>query len=103
MAMRRLPTFKPPISGAQLRAARALLKWSVRELSDQCSISQSAIARSEQVNGTPPMKVQNLNTIRRVFEEHGIEFLGLDGVRLLAQSPELLPKAALGCKVTQQR
>jgi hypothetical protein len=26
-------TSAPPISGAQLRAARALLKWSVRELS----------------------------------------------------------------------
>jgi len=93
MAMRRLPTFKPPLSGAQLRAARALLRWSVRELSDQCSISPSAIARSERVNGTPSMKVQNLKTIRRVFEEHGIEFLELDGVRLLAQSPELLPSA----------
>ena len=102
MAMRRLPTFKPPISGAQLRAARALLKWSVRELSDQCRISQSAIARSEQVNGTPPMKVQNLNTIRRVFEKHEIEFLGLDGVRLLAQSPELLPKAAISGEVADE-
>jgi hypothetical protein len=27
------------------------------------------------------MQVRNLNAIRRVFEEHGIEFLGLDGVR----------------------
>jgi hypothetical protein len=79
-------TSKPPISGAQLRAARALLKWSVRKLSDQCHLSQSAIARSEQVNGTPPMRVQNLTAIRRVFEEHGIEFLGLDGVRLLPGS-----------------
>ena len=86
---------KPPISGAQLHAARALLKWSVRELSDQCGVSASAISRSEQVNGTPPMQVRNLSTIRQVFEEHGIEFLGLDGVRLLAQSPELLPGAAL--------
>jgi transcriptional regulator with XRE-family HTH domain len=84
----------PPISGAQIRAARALLKWSVRKLSHQCSISESAISRSEQVNGTPPMQVRNLNAIRQVFEEHGIEFLGLDGVRLLAQSPELLPRAA---------
>jgi len=72
----------PPISGAQIRAARALLKWSVRKLSEQCRISQSAIARGEQVNGTPPMQARNLNTIRQVFEEHGIEFLGLDGVRL---------------------
>jgi hypothetical protein len=36
---------KPPISGAQIRAARALLKWSVREFSDQCRISKSAITR----------------------------------------------------------
>ena len=81
-------TSKPSISGAQLRAARALLKWSVRELSDQCHLSQSAIARSEQVNGTFPMRVQNLTAIRRVFEEHGIEFLGLDGVRLLPRLSE---------------
>jgi hypothetical protein len=45
------------------------------------------------------MQVRTLNTIRRVFEEHGIEFLGLDGVRLLAQSPELLPRAALNGEV----
>ena len=31
---------KPPISGAQLRAARALLKWSVRELTAQCRVSR---------------------------------------------------------------
>jgi len=73
----------PPISGAQIRAARALLKWSVHELSARCRISRSAIARNERVNGTPPMQVRNLDTIRRVFEEHGIEFLGLNGVRLL--------------------
>ena len=81
-------TSKPPITGAQLRAARALLKWSVRRLSDQCSVSQSAISRGEQTNGTPPMQVRNLHAIRRVFEEHGIEFLGRDGVRLLSGSSE---------------
>ena len=94
---------KPPISGAQIRAARALLKWSVRELSDQCRISKSAITRGERVNGTPSMQARNLNTIRQVFEEHGIEFLGLDGVRLLAQSPELLPRATVSGKATHQR
>jgi hypothetical protein len=76
----------------------------VRELSEQSHVSQSAIARSEQINGTPPMRVQKLETIRRVFEERGIEFLGLDGVRLLPQSPELLPKAgALSGQNAHQR
>ena len=93
---------KPPISGAQIRAARALLKWSARKLSDQCGVSESAISRGERVNGTPPMQMRNLNTIRRVFEEHGIEFLGLDGVRLLAQSPELLPRAALSGRAAHE-
>ena len=75
-----------PISGAQLRAARALLKWSVRELSDRCRVSRSAISRGERVDGTLVMQARNLNAIRRTFEEHGIEFLGLDGVRLLPRS-----------------
>ena len=77
---------KPAISGAQLRAARALLKWSVRELSKRCGVSQSAISRGEKVDGTPPMQLRNFNAIRRTLEEHGIEFLDLDGVRLLPKS-----------------
>ena len=88
----------PPISGAQIRAARALLKWSVRK----CGISQSAITRGERVNGTPSMQVRNLHATRQVFEEHGIEFLGLDGVRLLAQSPELPPRAAISGEVADE-
>jgi len=83
-------TSEPQISGAQIRAARALLKWSVRRLSQQCRVSRSAISRSERVDGPPPMQERNLATIRRVFEEHGIEFLGLDGVRLLARSPRII-------------
>jgi len=59
-------TSTPPISGAQLRASRALLKWSARELSHQSGVSESAILRGEQVNGTPPMQPRNLNAIRRV-------------------------------------
>jgi predicted transcriptional regulator len=82
-------TSEPQISGAQIRAARALLKWSVRQLSQQCRVSQSAISRSERVDGPPPMQVRNLTTIRRVFEEHGIEILELNGVRLLARSPRI--------------
>jgi transcriptional regulator with XRE-family HTH domain len=75
-----------PISGAQVRAARALLKWSVRELSDRCHVSRSNISRGERVDGTLAIHVRNLIAIRRTFEEHGIEFLGVDGVRLLPGS-----------------
>jgi hypothetical protein len=36
------------------------------------------------------MQVRNLNSIRQVLEEHGVEFLGLDGVRLLPASSKVL-------------
>ena len=66
----------PPITGAQIRAARALLKWSVRKLSDQCGVSKSAIARGEQVNGTPSMQARTLNTIRQVLKSTELSFSG---------------------------
>ena len=58
-------TTKPPISGAQLRAARALLKWSVRDLSAQCRVSRSAIAR-----GKADMGGSELLPYRTVQEHH---------------------------------
>jgi hypothetical protein len=39
------------------------------------------------------MQVRNLNAIRQTFEEHGIEFLGLDGVRLLSGYVERLDES----------
>jgi hypothetical protein len=55
----------------------------MHELSAQCRVSRPAIARGEKVDGALSMQARNLDAIRRAFEEHGIEFLGLDGVRLL--------------------
>ena len=72
---------KPTITGAQLRAARAFLGWSARELSSQCGVSHSAIARAEKVDGRPPMQARNLDLVRLCFEKHGIEFLDGNGLR----------------------
>jgi len=72
-----------PITAAQLRAARALLGWSARELADQCGVSHSAISRAERAKGTPHMQPRKLSAIRAVLEKHGIEFLAANGVRLL--------------------
>jgi transcriptional regulator with XRE-family HTH domain len=73
---------KPAITGAQIRAARALLNWSVRELSRRCGVSQSAISRAEKVDGLPGMQGRNLATVRSAFEDQGIEFLDTSGVTL---------------------
>ena len=66
---------KPAISGAQIRAARAFLRWSVQELSQLCGVSESAIARAEKFDTVPGMRGRNLDAIRAAFEMHGIEFI----------------------------
>lgn len=72
---------KPAITGAQIRAARAFLRWSVRDLSQRCGVSESAIARAEKVDAVPGMRGRNLDAVRAAFEIHGIEFLDNTGVR----------------------
>jgi transcriptional regulator with XRE-family HTH domain len=72
------------LTAAQLRAARAFLGWSARQLANKCGVSHSAIARAEKAKGMPRMQARKLNAIRSVFEDHGIEFLGSNGVRLLS-------------------
>jgi transcriptional regulator with XRE-family HTH domain len=72
---------KPAISGAQIRAARAFLRWSVQDLSQLCGVSESAIARAEKVDIVPGMRGRNLDAIRAAFEMHGIEFIDHTGVR----------------------
>ena len=72
---------KPAITGAQIRAARAFLNWSVRDLSERCGVSESAISRAEKSEGEPPMQRRNLDAIRAAFEIDGIEFLDQTGLR----------------------
>jgi transcriptional regulator with XRE-family HTH domain len=65
-----------------MRAARALLGWSARDLARQAGVSHSAIARAEKFDDVPPMQKRNLQAVTSAFEAHGIEFLDSTGVRL---------------------
>jgi transcriptional regulator with XRE-family HTH domain len=78
----------PGITGAQLRAGRALLNWSVRELSIRSGVSESAISRAEKSNGLLSMHVRTSNTIQRTFQEHGINFLGKNGVWITGEQDD---------------
>lgn len=78
------------LTGAQIRAARALLRWSGRELAERCGVSYPAIQRAEAVDGLPNMQSRNLMAIRRALELGGAVFMesghpsanGGPGVRL---------------------
>jgi transcriptional regulator with XRE-family HTH domain len=75
------------ITGAQVRAAKALLRWSGSDLSDKSGVSLSTIRRIEADNGLPDSaSVKVLHAIQKALESGGVEFIGAPdnqpGVRL---------------------
>jgi len=75
------------ISSDQIRAAKAILRWSGEELAHRAGVSLSTIRRVESSVGVP--ETQNMKTlvsIKRALEEGGVEFIGTPderpGVRL---------------------
>jgi transcriptional regulator with XRE-family HTH domain len=65
-----------PLSGVQIRAARAMLRWSAKEAAEKAGISLPTIQRFEQQDGVPPSRSQTLLDLKRAFEEAGVEFIG---------------------------
>jgi PAS domain S-box-containing protein len=76
---------KAIMTGAQLRAARGVLNWSVRELSESAGISSSTIRRLEEMDGPPPGREEAVPQLQAALETGGVEFLfppsGKPGVR----------------------
>ncbi|MDK3017752.1 hypothetical protein [Pseudodonghicola flavimaris] len=69
----------PKLSGKQMRAARGVLKWSVRDLSLITGIGTATINRYELVEGVPPARRGYLERISRAFEAEGVNFVETDG------------------------
>ncbi|MGH2548681.1 MAG: PAS domain-containing protein, partial [Thermomicrobiales bacterium] len=76
-----------PISGAQIRAARALVRWSVQQLADAACVSPSVIRRIEEYDGETAGVADSLMLIRDTLVKAGVEFIfpatGKPGVRLI--------------------
>ena len=75
------------ITSDQVRAAKALLRWSGEDLAKKSGISLSSIRRVESAQSIP--ETQNLKTllsIKAALESGGVEFIGTPedrpGVRL---------------------
>jgi len=67
------------ILGAQIRAARALLRWAAVDLVRESGVSLATIQRAEAVDGETAMTLANASAVRRVFEAAGIEFVEENG------------------------
>ncbi len=67
------------ITGAQIRMARGLLDWSVRDLSEASGVSQSTIKRMEESEGIPKVVTENLTKVQHALESAGASFIPENG------------------------
>lgn len=63
------------VTGAQLRAARALLNMRAEDLANESKVSLRTIRRAEIDDGPLKMTAANASAILTAFMEHGITFI----------------------------
>ena len=83
------------ITGAQIRSARAALRWTAARVASEAGVGIQTVIRFEAHDGVPPSRSSSLIAIRAAFEAAGIEFIGTPddgpGIRVrikLAKSEE---------------
>ena len=64
------------ITSAQIRAARALLKWSGKDLAEKSGLGFSTLMRLESLEGVPGTHVTTIEAIKKAVEAAGVEFIG---------------------------
>jgi hypothetical protein len=78
-----------PLTSAQIRAARSLIRWSAEDLARQSALSVATIRRAELTENETSMTTANDLAVRRALETAGVEFIdengGGPGVRLRKQ------------------
>ncbi|MDX3925945.1 MAG: transcriptional regulator [Shinella sp.] len=67
------------ITGAQIRAARALIRWSAKDLALAASVGVATVSRAEVEDGRPTITAANLKALQTALEKAGIEFIRENG------------------------
>ena len=67
------------LTSGQIRAARALLRWSAEDLARESALGVTTIRRAELADKETTMTVANDLAVRRVLEAAGIEFIDENG------------------------
>jgi len=73
---------RPVISGAQVRAARALLGWTAHALAVKASVPIFTIEWIEGEGKITGSDRKALAAVQQILEADGVEFIGLVGVQL---------------------
>ena len=83
------------LTSAQLRAGRALIRWSAEDLARGSAVGLTTIRRAELADSETSMTAANDLAVRRALEAAGVEFIdengGGPGVRL-RKHPKDKPK-----------
>ena len=78
------------ITADQIRAGRALLRWSARKLAEMSGLSLPTIQRMEVAKGVPSGHSKSLEAVEMALKDSGVEFIdengGGPGVRLKEKS-----------------
>ena len=64
------------ITSGQIRAARAMLKWTASQLADISGVGVATVRRIELAEKLPSSNVKTIELIRMALESAGIEFVG---------------------------
>jgi len=65
----------PPLASSQIRAARALLRWSAEDLAIASAVGVATIRRAELSEHETALTAANDLAIRRALEAAGVEFI----------------------------
>ena len=63
------------LSSSQIRAARALLRWSAEDLARESALELNTIKRAELAEDKTSLTVANDLAVRRALEAAGVEFI----------------------------
>src|SRR3954469_17337099 len=70
---------RTPLTSAQLRAARALIRWSAEDLARASAVGTTTIRRAELTESETSLTAANDLAIRRALEAAGVEFIDENG------------------------
>src|SRR5256886_16610985 len=72
------------ITGGEMRAARALVRWSAEDLAREAMVGVATVRRAEASDGPVQMTAANAAAVTRALESVGIELTNGDapGVRI---------------------
>jgi PAS domain S-box-containing protein len=73
------------LTGVQIRAARGILNWSVKQLAERAGISPAVVRRLEGIDGILQVPRELMETLQKILSDAGIELLfsqfGKPGIR----------------------